>query len=237
METKDLTENLMEFGLTRQEANIYLNLYRHGMQTGYEAAKQTGISRSNAYSALAGLVEKGAAYVSEGTATKYMAVEAEEFCTNRIRSMEQSKKHLIANMPKVDDEEEGYLTISGDEQILHKGKNMLLAAKKRVYLSMASENITLFLPELEQLQKKEIKMVFLTDKKLKFVGAKIYVTENKAEQIGIITDSKYVLTGELGKGKDSTCLYSGQSNLIRVFKDSLKNEIKLIELTGGKDNE
>ncbi len=234
METKDLTENLMEFGLTRQEANIYLNLYKHGMQTGYEAAKQTGISRSNAYSALAGLVEKGAAYISEGTATKYMAVEVGEFCTNRIRSMEHSKELLIANIPKVKEEEEGYLTISGDEQILHKGKNMLLAAKKRVYLSMSSSNMELFLPELKQLQKKEIKMVFLTDKNTEFPGAKIHLTENKAEQIGIITDSKYVLTGELGNGKDSTCLYSGQSNLVRVFKDSLKNEIKLIELTGGK---
>ena len=42
-----------------------------------------------------------------------------------------------------------------------------------------------------------------------------------------------MLTGELGNGEYSTCLYSGQINLIRVFKDSLKNEIKLIELTGG----
>lgn len=31
-----LTEYLMEFGLTRQEATIYLNLMERGMQTGYE---------------------------------------------------------------------------------------------------------------------------------------------------------------------------------------------------------
>ena len=42
-----LTEYLMEFGLTRQEATIYLNLMERGMQTGYEVSKQTGISRSN----------------------------------------------------------------------------------------------------------------------------------------------------------------------------------------------
>lgn len=53
-----LTEYLMEFGLTRQEATIYLNLMERGMQTGYEVSKQTGISRSNVYRALAGLVEK-----------------------------------------------------------------------------------------------------------------------------------------------------------------------------------
>ena len=47
-----LTEYLMEFGLTRQEATIYLNLMERGMQTGYEVSKQTGISRSNVYLSL-----------------------------------------------------------------------------------------------------------------------------------------------------------------------------------------
>ncbi len=62
MEESKVIEYLSEFGLTRQEAVIYQNLSKNGMQTGYEVAKQTGISRSNAYNALAGLVEKGAAY-------------------------------------------------------------------------------------------------------------------------------------------------------------------------------
>ena len=45
----DLNESLMCFGLTRQESNIYLTLLSDGALTGYEAAKRTGISRSNAY--------------------------------------------------------------------------------------------------------------------------------------------------------------------------------------------
>lgn len=233
METNDLIEYLMEFGLTRQEAGIYLNLFKNGMQTGYEASKQTGISRSNAYNALAGLVDKGAAYVCEEGATKYTAVDVEEFCSNKIRSLEKSKALLVSHMPKVRENEEGYLTITGDEQISHKVKNMLLSAKKRVYLSMSAKNLRQFLPELNELQKKRIKIVILTNRELELSGAKIYLTENKEQQIGVITDSCYVLSGELGNGADSTCLYSGQSNLVRVFKDSLKNEIKLIELTGG----
>ena len=54
---------LTQYGLTRQEANLYLLLLSEGSLTGYEASKQTGISRSNTYSGLAGLVDKGAAYV------------------------------------------------------------------------------------------------------------------------------------------------------------------------------
>lgn len=68
MDEMSYVEKLMMFGLTRQEASIYLCLNRNGTLTGYEAAKLTGISRSNVYNALAGLTEKGAAYLMKGQA-------------------------------------------------------------------------------------------------------------------------------------------------------------------------
>ena len=48
----DNVERLMEFGLTRHEASLYILLTLEGSLNGYEAAKQSGISRSNAYNAL-----------------------------------------------------------------------------------------------------------------------------------------------------------------------------------------
>ena len=48
MEENIVLEKLGAFGLTRQEANIYLCLYQQGELNGYEVAKLTGISRSNA---------------------------------------------------------------------------------------------------------------------------------------------------------------------------------------------
>ena len=100
MDANQLTEKLMEFGLTRQEATVYLALVVSGTQTGYEVAKQTGISRSNAYNALAGLVDKGAAYPEEGAATRYTAVEVSEFCENKIRALTRVKEELTLYMPK-----------------------------------------------------------------------------------------------------------------------------------------
>mgnify|MGYP001064454128 CR=1 FL=1 len=70
MEQTSFTERLMEFGLTRQEASIYQCLLTEGKVTGYEVAKQTGISRSNAYNSLASMTEKGAAYLVEEASTR-----------------------------------------------------------------------------------------------------------------------------------------------------------------------
>ena len=71
----DNVERLMEFGLTRHEASLYILLTLEGSLNGYEAAKQSGISRSNAYNALAGLVDKGAAYIQEEDTVRYRSEE------------------------------------------------------------------------------------------------------------------------------------------------------------------
>ena len=65
-------------------------------------------------------------------------------------------------------------------------------------------------------------------------GAVCYQSEDKGRQIGVITDSTNVLTGEIGNGGESTCLYSGQQNFVQVFKDSMRNEIQLIQLMKGE---
>lgn len=229
MDTKNLAENLMAFGLTGQEALVYLELFRSGKSTGYEIAKITGISRSNAYKALEGLTDKGGACLTEGNVRKYAAVGLEEFCQNKIRALSERKEYLLEHLPKEKEDIEGYITIRSDENISDKVTNMLMNAQKRVYISMHQSLLSEIKTELEALAKREIKVVILTDKPFKLQGAKIYLTQKK-EQIGIIVDSRYVLTGELGKGRESICLYSGQVNFVQVFKDSMKNEIRLLEL-------
>ena len=245
MEEKNLVGHLMAFGLTGQEAQIYLELFHSGISNGYEIAKRTGISRSNVYKALEGLTEKGGAYVMEGASKKYIPVDIEEFCQNKIRSLDMRRELLVTHMPRVKREKEGYVTISSDENITDKAKNMLSRASQRVYLSMSARLLRYFEKELELLAARKIKAVVLTcaqgeEEEMRVQsfqqkGIVIYHTEDKKNQIGIITDSKYVLTGELGKGKDSACLFSGQTNFVQVFKDSMSNEIRLLEIQTTKE--
>lgn len=227
-------ELLTHFGLTKQEAAIYRLLLTESSLTGYEAAKLTGISRSNAYTALAGLVEKGAALLIEGTATRYTAVPPEEFCNNKIRELEEYKTELLKNCPAPGREVDGYITVTGEKHILHKMKNMLSNAVARVYLSVSIEIADLVLPELREATKRGLKIVVITNRPFDLPGAIVYHAEKTQKQIRLIADSACVLTGDIDDGENSTCLYSKKKNLVDLFKESLKNEIKLIELTEGK---
>lgn len=239
-----LIEKLSLFGLTRQEAVIYLCLFRNGELTGYEAAKLTNISRSNVYNALAGLLGKGAAYLLEGNTSKYIAVGAEEFCGNQIALLEEEKAYLIRNMPKAADIPEGYITIEGFRHIIDRIKHMLKTAEKRVYLSASCEFIEKLKEEFQRLHENGIKVVLITEKvpeRIQSGTTLIYIkgeegAEERKNQVRLIIDSAYVLTGELTGNSTDTCLYCAQKNFVTVFKEALRNEIKLIELQTADGN-
>lgn len=228
----DLNESLMGFGLTRQESNIYLTLLSDGALTGYEVAKRTGISRSNAYTALACLADKGAARLIEGTPVKYIPVEIKEFCDNKLKHLDRMKQFLIERLPNRPEDMEGYMTIRGDEHIANKICHMLENALYRVYLSGESKVLEPFRDMLKQMIDRGIKVVVITHPPFELEGAVIYLAERKPGQVGIIVDSATVLTGDIGNGDQSACLYSGKKNLVDLFKESLSNEIKIIEMTG-----
>ena len=229
----DNVERLMEFGLTRHEASLYVLLVLEGSLNGYEAAKQSGISRSNAYSALAGLVEKGAAYMQEEDTIRYTPVPVEEFCSSKIRHMEKKKKELMEQLPAKRKNEGGYLTIKGEEHICDKIIEMLTHARERAYVSIYNERLETFREYLEQMAAQGKKVVIITNEPFDLPGATVYLTECRKEQIRLITDSNDVLTGEITNRYEATCLYSSNSNLVEVFKDALANEIQLLNMKKG----
>ncbi len=63
--------DLTTFGFTPTESLVYQVLLQHGPGTGYALARAAGLARANAYSALEGLVTKGAARVEPGRPRRY----------------------------------------------------------------------------------------------------------------------------------------------------------------------
>ena len=154
MDESKAIEYLMHFGMSRQEATVYLRLIEAGKQTGYEIARDTGISRSNVYASLAALVEKGAAYLVEEDAKRYIPVHIQEFCGNRIRRMEEEQKWLDMNLTGEQKEEEGYVTIDGQEHISDKIHNLLANVEERVYCSCSGVCLEQLKGQLKKLTEK-----------------------------------------------------------------------------------
>ena len=59
-------------------------------------------------------------------------------------------------------------------------------------------------------------------------GSIFHQTETGKNQVRLIVDSSFVLTGEISGSEHDTCLYSGQQNLVNLMKEALKNKIELL---------
>ena len=112
--------------------------------------------------------------------------------------------------------------------------NLLSSVEERVYLSCSGVCLEQLKDQLKELTQKGKKVVLVTDHPFDLSNAIIYVTREKGNQIGLITDSKYVLSGEYGQDSMNTCVYSGQRNFVTLFKTALANEIELIKIREGE---
>ena len=237
MEETSIIERLIHFGLSRQDAIVYLCLLKSGELSGYEVAKLTSISRSNVYSTLSGLVEHGAAYLIEGGTSKYVAVPLEEFCEDHIRRLQADKDYIKAHGPKQAKTVEGYVTVEGVRHVMDKIHNMLTKVEQRVYFSASCSFLEQWKSLLTELAKQNKKVVLITDEKPSdWVTDEmiIYLSEeSKHDQIRLIVDSTQVLTGTV-TNDSANCLFCGQENFVNVFKEAMRNEILLIELKGHK---
>lgn len=230
MEKTDVIEKLIHFNLSRQEALLYICLWENGEISGYEASKLTGISRSNVYGVLSALVDKGAATVTETNVTLYHAVSPEEFLGNKLRHLEEDKEYIVGSLPRITKEIEGYITIQGSHNIKDKIYHMIQNCNMRLYMAASGSVIEEVEAVLKEARDRDVKIVLMSDRDYGELATKFYRDTPESGQVRLITDSAYVLTGELHGRSMDTCLYSGQKNLVTIMKEALRNKIRLLEL-------
>lgn len=227
----ELANLLAKTGLTGHEARLYALLLGGQSYTGYEAAKATGISRSNVYLALEGLADKGGAYRIEGEAARYTAVPIEEYLRNIARDFTALLANIRRLAPHPLQPPESYVTITGDDKIRHKMCNMLDGAQQRVYLSMALPIVQSLIHPLGQAVARGLKVVITTDAPFALEGAQVYHTQKPPAQVRLIADSQQVLTGTLRtQTQEAVCLFTANQTIVTLFKEALRSEIELIQL-------
>ncbi len=228
----DCIDALNRFGLTRQEALLYATLLEHGPQTGYEAAKRAGISRSNAYAALAGLAEKGGAMRSGGPAQRFSPTPRAEFLARLRAASDEALALLERELPERAPGEEPYLTVSGHGNVVDKMRAMLRAVQSHVYVSAHSAEAAHMADELAALAARGRKTVLICDADPGLPGVRLHHKVQERGHVKIIADTAAVLTGCLEPPGAAQCLYSRNGHLVRLMREAFLNELAVIARDG-----
>ena len=217
-----ILDALKNLGFTQQEATIYIKLATANSMTGYEAAKSSGISRSNAYASLSNLVDKGYAYTMDGNPVHYVAVSKEDLIANAKRDFSKTIDTITDKLITVPVTNKPYITVSGQDAILDKLKNIILQADQRIYVSVNSDILNTIEEELIIACEKGLKVVVLSSEDIS-CGEHIYYPTDRNASIKLIADTKEILAGTLIQS-----LYSKNETLVKIIRESIIDEITLI---------
>lgn len=218
----ELIDALKSLGFTQQEALIYIKLSLNESLTGYEAAKLSGISRSNAYACLSNLVEKGYAHVIDGSPVHYTALPKADLIRNEKEKFNRTLQTIEAKLDIIPITGDPYISITGEKAVIQKIKNIIANATQRIYVRINQDILSQIEPELTAACKKGLKVVILSSADIKYNSHTFYYTAT-SHSIKLIADTKEILAGTLNKS-----LHSKNTTIVMIIRESLINEITLL---------
>lgn len=221
-------EALIKLGFSPIEATVYITLCKHGPLTGYEVAKLCNSSRSNVYAALYSLQEKGKCYLAEGEATKYIPISKNELVTLTKKEQHHILAILENDFPEEINHNEPYITIRGYNNVLNKVKQSILNCSSHLYLLISTDQIPLFQEELESVGIHK-RITILCESPTNLINATLCYRQKAPQGFHMIIDTKAVITGELSGGA-SQCLYTTNTSLVRMIRESFVTELDVIRL-------
>ena len=180
---QELLGRLREMGLNQYEAQAYLALSMHGVDTAGDIAEVGKIARPRVYDVLSKLQEKGFVGLKSGRPAKYTALPLNEAISTlkkrrqdalrdelaRIEELGQSlsRKFETSSTSKKFGVEESVWTLKGRDSIYSRIAEMVANSKSHVIVNSTPEGVTRNVAEhLEHFEKAKgrgVKLHFVTD--------------------------------------------------------------------------
>lgn len=125
------------FNFSKTEALVYMDLLANGHLTGYQIAKNIGLSRSSVYNALNTLYRRGVVFLLPGENNLFRALEPNVLVPRLKREYEEAAKALEEGlshleMPKQDGR---FLNLEGKENILTKARELIRDANQDIFIN------------------------------------------------------------------------------------------------------
>lgn len=134
MTTEVGTQALVDLGLTRLEAEVYVFLLSESPATGYRIASGLGKPAANTYKAIESLASKGAIVVDEGKSRLCRAVSPAELLARLERDFDAQKRRALKSLSVVRglQADDRVYQLKSSEQVLERCRQMLSEAEQVV---------------------------------------------------------------------------------------------------------
>ncbi|WP_025708132.1 TrmB family transcriptional regulator [Paenibacillus graminis] len=160
---EQLLLHLRNLGFTEMESKIMVELATKGQASGYEVAKQLGVSRSNVYAALQRLTQQGYVRCGEGEPARYSVLDPEELATMISGRVQASLAYMESEMPRGGPVSPSFYNVEGDRNVLGALIRQLNLARQEIVVDVWREEASLLRNELEQAERRGVKLLWAFD--------------------------------------------------------------------------
>lgn len=201
----ELVENLKLFGLSDYEAKAYIALASLGTASVTEVSQACSVPRSNLYSVLEGLAERGFADVQRGRPILFKAIPArqilDEIFENKKTEIIEAKKIVIekienlSSKKKMDTVPALIWGIRGHGSVLNKIEEIVDRSKDNILINVPDLNIfnDKIIEGLKKAHKRGVKIKIAAEKEHELKHCTSLRTRKKIHGVDIVSDDGEVL--------------------------------------------
>ena len=247
---KRICDALMKFGLSKNEARVFIYLAKYGEQKAHKISRALSLHRTETYKILKRLEEKSLAYRILDKPIKFAVIPINKALDNlvqeekqRILRLEEEKEKILESwesilVPIKDPEALGEFiqVLKGKNQIYIKASEVMENAEKEILIVASNENLLqlFYSGVLDSLpdKAKKIKVEVITDsslrsiyiiKKLRLKANTFYVDSDDLPSF-ILSEKSLLLFFDSGNGKNGRrALWTNQKDMIDALRVSFLN--------------
>lgn len=227
-----MVELLKKIGLSDLEARCYLALHEEPGISGYEVAKRVSVSRTNVYSALRSLTDKGACRCIEGDPARYDAVPIEQLTKHLQTEFEQVTKVLVNQLKSPTIIAPSFYNWQGDKQLSTTIRRIIANAKDFIVIDIWSEDLHWVEEDLLDAENRGVNVILITIGECQTALKNIFVhirsedwSISSLRNFSILCDSKKALIGGFGNSTKLTALETDHPSVVGMLKTAFYHDL------------
>lgn len=236
---EEILEKLVDLGLTKIEAMVYVTLLKNGKNSGYKIAKELNLYRSTVYQAIDSLYQKGYIYLIETQNKEYEAKDPNIFLKELQTKMENNIVSLKGELNSIRTplKKDYFVNIVGIDNILSKVKSMIDNSQKEIYLN-TDFDIRLIQDNLYEATRRGVRVIIFSFGKIHNIDeslVEMYIRdESKKEEINsqrimITVDLEETLVASQSNS-EVTAIFTNNSTFNLIVAEHIHSDIYISKL-------
>ena len=230
----DIVSRLTDFGFTRTETLVYIDLLKNGRSSGYKIAKNISLSRSSVYTSIDQLYKKGFIFLSDGDTKEYEA-KAPDLILSQIKKKTVENINILQNelsqmMHK--EEKEFVYNVTGFEVLVQNAKELINQAQSEIYLN-TDIHLTLLNKEICDAIERGVRIIAFSFNRIAVPHEKVEVYSRSDKEEIDYPSHRFMLVVDMNlamifsQRSETVGFYSNNALLVKMIAEHIHSDIYL----------